>query len=412
MFGLTRARFAGLLTTAALVLAAGYCWRSPTPGPVASTPERGGQLVASVRSEPRTFTRLTSRDQMAELLAMLTQGKLVRINRATFEVEPWLAESWESSPDGLSHTFHLRPGLEWSDGVPLTSADVVFSIEAAFDPRVKSPMAEMLVAGGQPIRASAPDPRTVVVTFAGPSGPGVRLLDMLTVLPKHKLGEALVDGTLGEAWSSRTPPSEIVGSGPFVLRSYEPGQRLVLDRNPRYWRKAANGDALPYLNRLVLEIVPDQNAELHSLAIGCDRPHGERHRARRLRTVAARGRSRPGSADRDRRRHGRRYAVVLSQARSQAQGPPLCLRGAAGVPAGALATRWTVRRSLWTFSSVRRCPCGDRSRQGIAPGSRPTCRAMPTTSSERERSSSRSASRIATATGWWRTPPAPRPGSR
>jgi peptide/nickel transport system substrate-binding protein len=205
---------------------------------------------------------------MAELLSLLTQGKLVRINRATFDVEPWLAERWESSPNGLSHTFHLRPGLTWSDGVPLTSADVVFSIEAAFDARVKSPMAEMLVAGGQPIRASAPDPQTVVVSFAGPSGPGVRLLDMLTVLPKHKLGQALAAGTLGEAWGSRTAPSEIVGSGPFVLRSYEPGQRLVLDRNPRYWRRAANGDALPYLDRLVLEIVPDQNAELIRLQSG------------------------------------------------------------------------------------------------------------------------------------------------
>jgi peptide/nickel transport system substrate-binding protein len=270
MLGLTRARSAGLVTTAMLVLAAGYCWRNPTPsgGSRASAPIRGGQIVASVRSEPRSFTRLTSRDQMAELLAMLTQGKLVRINRATFEVEPWLAERWESSKNGLSHTFHLRQGLEWSDGAALTSADVVFSLEAAFDRRVKSPMAEMLLAGGQPIRASAPDPQTVVVTFAGPSGPGVRLLDMLTVLPKHKLGAALADGTLGEAWSSRTPPSEIVGSGPFVLRSYEPGQRLVLERNPRYWRKAPDGAPLPYLDRIVLEIVPDQNAELIRLQSG------------------------------------------------------------------------------------------------------------------------------------------------
>jgi ABC-type transport system substrate-binding protein len=56
-------------------------------------------------------------------------------------VEPWLAERWESSADGLTHTFHLRPNLTWSDGAPFTSADVLFSLEAALDPKVKSVMA-------------------------------------------------------------------------------------------------------------------------------------------------------------------------------------------------------------------------------------------------------------------------------
>ena len=267
---LSRVRFAGVVVAIGLFGAYVYLSRdgARTPSPGGASPKRGGQIVASVRSEPRSFTRLTSRDQMAELLTILTQGRLVRINRATFELEPWLADRWESSPDGRVHTFHLRQGLVWSDGQPLTSADVVFSVTAAFDPRVKSPMASMLLAGGRPIRASAPDPATVVVTFAGPHGPGVRLLDMLTVLPRHKLGAALADGTLASAWGSQTPPAEIVGSGPFVLRSYEPGQRLVLDRNPRYWRKAPDGGTLPYVDQLVLEIVPDQNAELIRLQAG------------------------------------------------------------------------------------------------------------------------------------------------
>ena len=69
---------------------------------------------------------------------------------------------------------------------------------------------------------------------------------------------------------------EIVGTGPFLLREYQPGQRLVFDRNPRYWRKAANGDALPYIDRLVLELVPDQNAELLRLQSGAtDLTHSE-----------------------------------------------------------------------------------------------------------------------------------------
>ena len=66
----------------------------------------------------------------------------------------------------------------------------------------------------------------------------------------------------------RTPPSEIAGLGPFVLAEYVPGQRLVLNRNPRYFRKAADGAQLPYLDGVTIEIVPDQNAELLRLEAG------------------------------------------------------------------------------------------------------------------------------------------------
>ncbi len=115
---------------------------------------------------------------------------------------------------------------------------------------------------GEPIRAVALDAQTVQVTYAGPSGPGVRLLDNLPIYPKHQLDAARVAGTIAKAWPMTTAPSDLAGTGPFVFRSYQPGQRVVLDRNPRYWRKAENGTALPYLDRIVLEIVPDQNAEL------------------------------------------------------------------------------------------------------------------------------------------------------
>lgn len=241
------------------------------PGP-AETPapavRRGGQVVASIRAEPRSFNRLVSRDQATDLLTTLTQGRLVRINRATFELEPWLAEGWESSPDGRTHTFRLRPGVTWSDGTPFTSADVLFSLQAVYDPKAQSVLADSLVVGGQPIRGRAPDAQTVVLTYAAPSGPGVRLLDALPILPKHKLEGALAAGSFASAWNTATPPSEIVGTGPFVIREYQPGQRLVLDRNPRYWRRAADEGTLPYLDRIALEIVPEQNAELLRLQAG------------------------------------------------------------------------------------------------------------------------------------------------
>ena len=253
---------AGLLAALVLVL------RPGNRTPPATDDTRGGQIVASIRSEPRTFNRFIARDQTTEVLTFLTQGRLVRVNRATFELEPWLAETWESSADGRTHTLHLRPDVTWSDGTPFTSADVLFSLQAVYDPNVDSALASSLLAGGRPLRATAPSPQDVVLTFAEPSGPGLRLLDGLPILPKHKLEAALAAGTFSAAWNTSTPPADVVGTGPFVLREYQPGQRVVFDRNPRYWRKAADGMTLPYLDRVVLQIVPEQNAELLRIQSG------------------------------------------------------------------------------------------------------------------------------------------------
>jgi peptide/nickel transport system substrate-binding protein len=229
---------------------------------------RGGAAVSSIRSDPRTFNRLIGRDLITDTIACLTQAKLVRINRATQELEPWLAESWSASPDGLSYTLKLRHGLTFSDDAPFTSADVVFTFKAVYDPKVESALAESLRVGGKPLQVSAPDAYTVIVTFPSPFGPGLRLLDNLPIFPRHRLEPALQRGTLAEAWDVRTPPSEIVGMGPFVLSEYQPGQRIVFLRNPHYWRTDASGIQLPYLERLTLEIVPDQNAELLRLQTG------------------------------------------------------------------------------------------------------------------------------------------------
>ena len=259
-----------MLVTAALLAAFVYVMRMGGGGTPVSAPAatRGGQIVASIRGEPRTFNRYVAADQSSELLSLLLQARLVRINRATFELEPWLAEKWDSSADGRTHTIHLRPGLTWSDGMPLTAEDVLFSLRAVYDPKVESVLADSLTAGGQPVRAAAPDQQTVVFSFAAPSGRGIRMLDGLPILPRHKLEAALTAGSFASAYNTSTPPSDVVGAGPFVLREYQPGQRVVMDRNPRYWRKAADGATLPYLDRLVLQIVPEQNAELLRIQSG------------------------------------------------------------------------------------------------------------------------------------------------
>jgi peptide/nickel transport system substrate-binding protein len=253
------------VAVSALVAVSGACRRE---GPGGGTKPPIKALVSSLRAEPRTFNRYAGRDSVLEIVTHLTQARLVRINRRSQEVEPWLAESWATSADGLTCTLKLRQGVTFSDGAPFTSADVVFAFRAIYDERTGSALGDSMRVGGKPLAVSAPDASTVVVRFPSVFGPGIRLLDNLAILPRHKLEGALNAGTLSKAWDLATPPAEIVGLGPFVLKAYQPGQRLVFERNPRYWRTDARGQRLPVLDRLTLEIVPDQNAELVGLQTG------------------------------------------------------------------------------------------------------------------------------------------------
>ncbi len=219
----------------------------------------GGELVAAVRNDPPTFNRLapSGNHNTAEAIAQLVFAKLARVNRITAELEPWLAERWDESADHLTYTLTLRDGLKWSDGAPFTSADVRFSFEAVYDARLNSPIKSSMLIAGKPIAVGAPDPKTVVLKFPAPFGPALRILDNLPIVPRHKLEAALRAGTMGDAWGVSTHPSDVVGMGPFRLVSYAPGERIVFERNPHYWRRG-----LPYLDRLTLSIVRDQNTEI------------------------------------------------------------------------------------------------------------------------------------------------------
>jgi peptide/nickel transport system substrate-binding protein len=249
---------------------------APTARSAMGEPSRGGSLVATLRTEPKTFNRYTGNGFPTHLIATLTQARLVRINNATSELEPWLAERWTISDDRRTYTLNLRESARFSDGAPFTAADVLFSFAAVYDSKTASPLADSLRVNGKPLEVRAISPSVVALTFPEPYGPGLRMLDNLPIYPRHRLAGALADGSFGTAWGPQTPPGEMAGLGPFVLTQYDPGQRLAFARNPHYWRRDAAGRTLPFLDRLTLEIVPDQNAEvLRMQAGGLDVMQGE-----------------------------------------------------------------------------------------------------------------------------------------
>jgi peptide/nickel transport system substrate-binding protein len=245
------------LTALALVswIGATGCRATPPAGPT--------KIVATVRSEPRTFNRFVSATSTVDLIALLTQATLVRVNRPTGALEPRLATSWTLDPDGKTYTLQLRPDVTFSDGAPFSAADVMFTFEALYDARVDSPMASGFRIEGQPLRVEAVNDRAVRLIFPTPYGPGLTILDSLPILPKHKLAEALAGGTFKTAWGTSTPPADLVGLGPFVLAEYTAGQRLRFTRNAKFWNAP-----LPRADEVEVQIIPEQNAEVLRMQSG------------------------------------------------------------------------------------------------------------------------------------------------
>ncbi|MEZ5315985.1 MAG: ABC transporter substrate-binding protein [Vicinamibacterales bacterium] len=190
------------------------------------------------------------------------------MNRQTGALEPRLAESWTSADDGRRWTLTLRDGVQFSDGTPFTADDVVFTFQALYDPRVESPLAGNYEVDGQPFAARAVSPRVVEITFPVAIGRGLEVLDGLPILPRHALDAALRAGTFHDAWGPGTPPSQLVGLGPFVLTEHVAGQYLRFARNPHFWAHDADGTPLPLLDGLELQVTPEQNAEMIRLEAG------------------------------------------------------------------------------------------------------------------------------------------------
>jgi peptide/nickel transport system substrate-binding protein len=222
----------------------------------------GGRLVVALRAEPKTLNPLVAADAPSREVIGVMQADLVHINRSSQLTEPALAESWKISGNGLKYTLKLRAGLRFSDGHAVDADDVLFTFRVLMDESVHAPQRDLLIVGGKPIAVSKIDARTVLFTLAKPYGVAERLFDGLAILPRHLLEKPYAEGNLGQVWALGTSPAEIAGLGPFRLKEYVAGQRLVLERNPYYWKTDSAGIRLPYLDGLVFLFVPSADAQV------------------------------------------------------------------------------------------------------------------------------------------------------
>jgi peptide/nickel transport system substrate-binding protein len=220
--------------------------------------EPGDTLVVLYAEEPDSLNPVTSGgltssfEIIDNLLPQLTWSDWAGC-RLTFE--PFLATGWEFSPDGLSLTYRLRKDLVWDDGIPVTAADVVFSYELYADPDVRSVRSPSVRRMGRP-PAEALDASTVRFRFTEPYDPDVMLSHSgMNLVPKHLLGKA-DRRTLRGHPSGRAP----LGTGPFRLKEWKPGESIVLERNPN-----SKGRRVPLLDRVIVRQVPEPAARVAEL---------------------------------------------------------------------------------------------------------------------------------------------------
>lgn len=226
----------------------------------------GGTRVISSMSLPKTFNAaLAAETSSTDVIGQMYLG-LVTTNAITTKIEPSLAESWDISDDKLTYTFHLRKGLKWSDGKPLTADDVVFTYnEIINNEKIPNNYRDGLLIEDAFPTVEKVDDTTVKISTPKPFVPFLRGLSD-PIMPKHIFEGTTqeVDGKIpfNSMWGLNSDVSKIVVNGPWKIKNYVSGQRVILEPNPHYYLKDKEGNQLPYLKEFTTIQVQDQNTDV------------------------------------------------------------------------------------------------------------------------------------------------------
>lgn len=226
----------------------------------------GGTLTLSTfGSGPKTFNCWAASDVESHGICLLMFERLVELDAWTGEAYPRLAKTIEISPDKKTYTITLRKGLKWSDGEPLTADDVAFTFGTLVaNGYGNSSQRDILSVYGKFPKVEKVDDLTVRFSTQLPFAPFLSSLKSVPIAPKHVF-QAVLKRPLNQFntfWDINMNPDTMVASGPFMLKRYVPGQRVELVRNPNYFMADAAGTRLPYLDRFVIAVVPEQNTQL------------------------------------------------------------------------------------------------------------------------------------------------------
>lgn len=219
---------------------------------VADEPKQGGTLTMAIQQTPRHLNPAVQSGTATGQPGTQLFASLLRYDEG-WEPQPYLAETWEVSADGLSVTINLVKGATFHDGAPITSEDVAFSIDTV---KANHPFKSMFA----PVEAvETPDANTAIIKLSKPH-PALLLAmssQLLSIIPKHVYGD-------GQDPKSHPANSEgVVGSGPFKLVEFKRGEHVILERYEDYFM-----EGLPYLDRIVMRILPDESTRAIALESG------------------------------------------------------------------------------------------------------------------------------------------------
>jgi len=210
----------------------------------AGTPQPGGDVVIARTQESLGMENINVFDNESIWIFQQMFESLYTVSADGKSVKPWLATGYDLSDDKLTYTFHLREGVKFHNGQPMTSADVKFSIDKARDPKTGWGFIDVAIKS-----VEAPDPNTVVITTKYPWAPLVADIALFNnaILPKDYAG-----------MSQKDFYANPIGTGPFKWDHWTHGKEIKLVKNPDYWQKGK-----PYLDSVTWTTVPtDATREL------------------------------------------------------------------------------------------------------------------------------------------------------
>jgi len=220
---------------------------------VAREPNEGDWLVWHLPTDPTNLNPITSTDASANYVLGFVFEGLLEYDFDTISLKGLLAQSWSVSPDGLEITFTLKNGITFSDGVPVTADDVVFSFNTIKDPNVDAASLANYYANFT--RVEKIDERTVKFHLKEKYFKSIEVAGLTLIMPKH-----IYQYKTGKEFNDRR--SEPVGTGPYVFDKWDVGREIALKRNERYWGKRCK------LDRIVYNIITNDLAAMQSLRAG------------------------------------------------------------------------------------------------------------------------------------------------
>ncbi len=232
-------------------------FRMSTPIPVDADTSKcepgqySSRVLIGAIGDPKTFNPVVDNESSSRDINGRLYASLISRDNITQEIVPSLAYAWDFSDDKLELTFHMRRGVLWSDGIPVSAYDIEFTYNTIYDPRVQNSLNDIMRVNGKPFVGAAVDSFTFKVTIPSPFAPFLMWAGSVPIIPKHILEPDLDKGTFDSAYNVSWPAEKLVSCGPFLIEKYESGVKAVLRRNPNYWRIDGQNNRLPYLERII-----------------------------------------------------------------------------------------------------------------------------------------------------------------